>query len=130
MSGKAYSDFWKSHQVGIDTLMQEKQVSCRVGAGAYRKSDTNLYDAIVGVLSKEETTYRIAPTKWCIFYGKGPLSQSLHPLWSRIFLEWFPKNSFQHSGQTEIEVFPSGDTESEDYQFEVWIPLRSAVYES
>ncbi|MBN2797049.1 MAG: AraC family transcriptional regulator [Clostridia bacterium] len=131
MEGKAYSMFWRKQKEPLKGLMKIHQTNLQVGAGAYRKENPDLYDAIVGCFVKDESQADliVPPTKWCVFYGKGPLQETLHNLWSRIFLEWFPKTSFQHSGQTEIEIFPVGDSSSEQYTYEVWIPLRSVLHE-
>lgn len=127
VEGKAYPAFWASKSLEMEQLLATHGQHIRIAAGSYRKEDTSLYDACIGCFTtdKDQAQVIIEATKWCVFYGQGPLS-GLHNLWSRIFLEWFPKTSFQHSGMTEVEVFPAGDTTSEDYKYEVWIPLRSA----
>lgn len=130
VEGIAYNKFWKANNKAITSLMLKNNSTARIGAGAYRQADHNIYDAIIGCFSNQPTEYKVNASKWCVFYGQGPLSKTLHPLWSRIFLEWFPETSYQHSGLTEIEVFPNGDTESPEYQYEVWIPLRSVLHES
>ena len=127
MTGKAYSEFWKEKKDDLENLLVKNNTTVRIGAGRYRKDDQNIYDAIVGTYGESENALYVAKTKWCVFSGKGPLSETLPLLWQRIFLEWFPKTSFQHSGMTELEVFPLGDVNSSLYRYEIWIPLESAV---
>ena len=127
MTGKAYSEFWKEKKDDLENLLVKNNTTVRIGAGRYRKDDQNIYDAIVGTYGESENALYVAKTKWCVFSGKGPISETLPLLWQRIFLEWFPKTSFQHSGMTELEVFPLGDVNSTSYRYEIWIPLESAV---
>jgi len=127
MVGKAYSEFWKEKKDDLENLLVRNNTNVRIGAGRYRKEDQNIYDAIIGTYGESENALYVAKTKWCVFSGKGPLSETLPLLWQRIFLEWFPKTSFQHSGMTELEVFPLGDVNSSLYRYEIWIPLESAV---
>jgi len=127
MTGKAYSEFWKEKKDDLENLLVKNNADVRIGAGRYRKDDQNIYDAIVGTYGESENALYVAKTKWCVFSGKGPISETLPLLWQRIFLEWFPKTSFQHSGMTELEVFPLGDVNSTSYRYEIWIPLESAV---
>lgn len=127
VAGHAYPAYWDAMKSQMTDLLRGHNQTMRIGAGRYRTEDSSLYDACIGCFTRreEEANVVIEATKWCVFYGEGPLS-GLHNLWSRIFLEWFPKTSFQHSGMTEVEVFPQGDTASPDYRYEVWIPVRSA----
>lgn len=130
VQGKAYPAFWKQIKNELSQLAREQACKEYVGAGSYRSDNPDLYDAIVGCFTEKiEGAIYIAPCKWCVFQGKGPVSKTLPALWSRIFLEWFPETSFQHSGAMEIECFPIGDQESTDYEYQIWIPLRGAVHE-
>lgn len=120
--GSAYSEFWSEKKEELVSLIGD---GVRVGAGSYKKDNQNIYDAIIGTFGKKKNmdVLRVESCKWCIFKGKGPVKVTLPKLWERIFLEWFPKTSFQHSGKTELELFPVGDLEADDYVYEIWIPL-------
>ncbi|MBI9011972.1 MAG: AraC family transcriptional regulator [Clostridiales bacterium] len=127
MEGKAYSKFWKEKETEIKDLLEKNNTFSRIGAGRYRDNNQGIYDAIIGTYGKGGTTLYVPKTRWCVFTGKGPISETLPLLWQRIFLEWFPKTSFQHSGMTELEIFPIGDISSSSYRYEIWIPLSSAI---
>ncbi len=127
MAGKAYSSFWQEKHVEINELLEKNDTVSRIGAGRYRENNQGIYDAIIGTYGDNGTTLYVPKTKWCVFTGKGPVKETLPLLWQRIFLEWFPKTSFQHSGMTELEIFPLGNTDSSSYRYEIWIPLESAV---
>ncbi|RED56037.1 AraC family transcriptional regulator [Cohnella lupini] len=60
---------------------------------------------------------------WAIFPCEGALPGSIQGVFARIYQEWFPATGYEHSGAPEIEAYPPGDTTSEDYRCEVWIPI-------
>lgn len=65
----------------------------------------------------------IPAATWAIFTSVGPIPQSIQKVWERIFQEWFPSTGFEHANAPELEVYPQGDTSSQDYKCEVWIPI-------
>lgn len=66
----------------------------------------------------------IPDATWAIFESIGPLPESIQTLTKRIFTEWLPSSGYQHACAPELEVYYSGDTKSEDYRCEVWIPIN------
>jgi len=71
-------------------------------------------------------TYTIPASKWAVFTVRGSLSGKDHPIdamWTRITTEWFPTCGYKRAADYEIEVYPPGDTSSEEYTCEIWIPI-------
>ncbi len=66
----------------------------------------------------------IPAATWGIFDARGPVPGSIVDLMPRIFNEWFPTASWEHANGPELEVYPTGNTQSPDYRCEVWIPLQ------
>jgi AraC family transcriptional regulator len=60
---------------------------------------------------------------WAIFPSVGPLPGAIQGVIQRIFQEWFPSAGYEHAGGPELEVYPLGDTTSEHYRCEVWVPI-------
>ena len=101
----------------------------------------NVLGVCMNDFSNEEFTYMVAAEKpdeftgedmteveipastWAVFESVGPVPGSLQKVWERIFSEWFPATSFEHADAPELEVYPSGDCDAEDYRCEVWIPV-------
>lgn len=93
-------------------------------------------------LEKEQFTYMIAVEKpegkslepfeiaeipqstWAVFPSVGPMPGAIQKVWERIFQEWFPSTGYEHAGTPELEVYPMGDSNSEDYRCEVWVPIK------
>ncbi|HEY5584107.1 MAG TPA: GyrI-like domain-containing protein [Ruminiclostridium sp.] len=73
--------------------------------------------------SEEMTEIEIPSSTWAVFESVGSLPDAIQKVWGRIFSEWFPATSFEHVAAPELEVYPQGNSDLEDYRCEVWIPV-------
>lgn len=74
----------------------------------------------------ERDRFAIPSSKWAVFTVRGSLQGAEHPIdamWTRITSEWFPTSGYKRAAAYEIEVYPPGDTASEDYTCEIWVPV-------
>lgn len=76
---------------------------------------------IVGLENYEVVT--IPKNSFAIFESIGPMPNAIQEVIKRVFAEWFPATKYEHAGGPELEVYLPGDTSSEDYKCEVWIPV-------
>jgi AraC family transcriptional regulator len=76
-----------------------------------------------GFTSKDMTEVEIPAATWAVFESVGPTPDSIQKVWKRIFSEWFPATNFEHADAPELEVYPSGDPDADNYRCEVWIPI-------
>lgn len=65
----------------------------------------------------------IPAATWAVFEAKGPIPGALQNLWQRIFSEWFPASGYIHADAPEFEWYSGGDSQSEDFISQVWIPV-------
>lgn len=65
----------------------------------------------------------IPAATWAIFTANGPLPNAIQSVFVQIYQEWFPATGYEHSGAPEIEVYLPGNSATEDYRCEVWIPV-------
>lgn len=103
-------------QMGFTKTLKNGETLLAIGA----ETDSNT--SIITDLQ----TYTIPANKWAIFTVKGSLSGKEHPIdemWARITTEWFPIYGYKRAADYEIEVYPPGDTSSDDYICEIWIPI-------
>jgi len=101
-------------QMGFTKTMENGETLLAIGA----ERDTNI--------STDLQTYTIPSSKWVIFTVRGSLSGKEHPIdamWTRITTEWFPTCGYKRASDYEIEVYPPGDTNSDEYTCEIWIPI-------
>lgn len=81
--------------------------------------------AVEGNQAKAGVVVREIPAQtWAIFESVGPLPRAIQSVTERIFSEWFPSTGYEHSDAPELEIYPAGDTNAEDYYCEVWIPIK------
>ena len=77
----------------------------------------------VGYEETDLQEYTIPGATWAVFESVGPMPGAIQKVWERIFSEWFPATNFEHANAPELEVYPEGDADSEDYRCEVWVPV-------
>ncbi|CAM4447765.1 AraC family transcriptional regulator [Paenibacillus endophyticus] len=66
---------------------------------------------------------RIPSATWAVFTSIGPMPGAIQEIWGRIYQEWFPTTGYEQAEGPDFELYPPGDTMSEDYRCEVWIPI-------
>jgi AraC family transcriptional regulator len=65
----------------------------------------------------------IPAATWAVFESIGPMPKAIQDVTVRIFQEWFPSTGYEHDAKPELEVYLSGDTSSQDYRCQVWMPI-------
>lgn len=101
-------------QMGFTKTLENGETLLAIGAQADNRTITDLQ------------TYTIPANKWAVFTVKGNLSGKEHPIdamWTRITTEWFGACGYKRAADYEIEVYPPGDTSSDNYTCEIWIPI-------
>lgn len=64
----------------------------------------------------DRTAFEVPASTWAVFTAKGSLNKDIHLIESittRIFAEWMPKSGYIKSMAYEIQVYGSGDSQSE-----------------
>lgn len=100
-------------QMGFTQTLENGDILMAIGAEA------------MGITERQQFT--IPANKWAVFTVKGSLQGSEHPIdamWTKISAEWFPTSGYRRAANYEVEVYPPGDSASEDYICEIWIPVR------
>lgn len=102
-------------QMGFTQTLENGETLMAIGAEADENVVTDL------------ETYTIPASKWAVFTVRGNLSSKEHPIdavWTRITTEWLPSSGYERSANYEIEVYPPGNTDSDDYICEIWVPVN------
>jgi len=55
------------------------------------------------------------------------LQQPIDKIFARAEVEWMDQSGYERAGNYEMMVYPFGDTESDDYCCEAWIPVRKKI---
>lgn len=69
----------------------------------------------------------IPAATWAVFtITSASGSAEAGEAYTRIATEWFPSSSFERNkGVPQLEVYPDGDAGSNDYKWEIWMPVMS-----
>ncbi|HML67215.1 MAG TPA: AraC family transcriptional regulator [Clostridia bacterium] len=70
-------------------------------------------------------TREIPAHLWARFACTGPMPGAIQNVTRQIYSEWLPTNgTYEVAQNVEIEMYSEGDTTSENYYSEVWIPVK------
>ena len=77
-----------------------------------------------GNATKEFEKMTIPKATWAIFKVHGRMPLAIQKVWKQIYSEWFPSSGYEHANAPQLEVYPNEDPYSDDYQCEIWIPVK------
>jgi AraC family transcriptional regulator len=70
-------------------------------------------------------TKEIPASTWAIFPCRGAMPKALQDVNTKIWNEWLPNcREYEIAGNFNIEMYSDGNTSSEDYYSEIWIPIN------
>jgi AraC family transcriptional regulator len=74
-------------------------------------------------LSTEFESLSVDAGSWAVFECVGAMPDAIVRLWKQIYREYFPTSGYQPKNSIDFEVYPAGDTSSDEYRCEVWIAV-------
>lgn len=132
-TGEKARAFMKSleHEGAIDELKTVMKEDAQYIAGICSNFTSKGYDYWVAVevdndtplLEGYETIFAPAGT-YAYFDCGGGTSEAVTSCWSNVYNTWFPKSGYNHQGTQEMEIYPLGDMEAEDYRCTLLVPVR------
>ena len=99
-------------QVGLSHSLEDGSVEMSIGAEA-GDGEYPCFDL-----------FEIPAATWAMFKGKGKVYEGYEALYTKIHSEWFPSSGYEQSMQYTVEIYPPGDAGSDDYEIEIWIPVK------
>lgn len=66
----------------------------------------------------------IPAATWIIFKCRGAMPDSIQKQWRTIFTEFFPTSDYAPINKFDIEAYPEGDQNADDYECEIWIAVE------
>ena len=123
--------FWNEvMESGKCSSMMEYNDSPRLGClGVCANEGTNEFDYYIATgsdkkIPAEMSALVVPAATYVIFACAGKLPESQQDVWKRIFTEWFPTSNYDIVDGPQIEWYSDGDSSSDDYASEIWIPVR------
>ncbi len=75
------------------------------------------------LLEGYETIFAPAGT-YAYFDCEGGTNEAVTSCWSDVYNKWFPKSGYNHQGTQEMEIYPIGDMDAEDYRCTLLVPVK------
>ena len=123
--------FWNEiMQSGKMSRVMEYCDNEKIGClGVCANEGTNEFDYYIATGSDKEipaemSALVVPAATYVIFTCTGKLPESQQDVWKRIFTEWFPTSNYDIVDGPQIEWYSDGDSSSDDYASEIWIPVR------
>ena len=93
----------------------------------YDNPNGDTFEYSIAVLSDETPPagYRktVIPARtWAVFPCKGAVSHSIADCWKQI-MAFFKTSNYRSIRELDMEVYPDGDTDSEEYYCEIWVAV-------
>ena len=95
------------------------------------ESQNGLTKAIIGAEFKDKNPTRltvetIPAAEWVVFTINSRTGfDNVDKAYTRILTEWFPQSQYSRDTSVPLlEVFPGGNADSPDYEWEIWVPVK------
>lgn len=62
---------------------------------------------------------------WAVFTCVGAMPTAIQNMWKRVYSEWLPASNYELISDYDIEFYTEGDTRSDQYISEIWIPVKA-----
>lgn len=129
---KEIPEFWS--RVFQDGQFKAMAEQCDSGSKSFgvcmpMKNETE-FDYVIGFSGEKDSytdfeTFEIPKAKWAIFECLGPMPEAIQSVWKRIFKEGLPSVEYEIDETIpQLEYYSEGDTSSQNYYSEVWIPVK------
>lgn len=125
-------EFWTEHyEKGMGKYINGKYGICMDN----EDDNCKTFDYLIADDYKPETeipvgcvTKTISANTWAIFPCYGAMPKALQEVNSKIFSEWLPnQKDYKIAGNYNIEMYSDGNTKSDDYYSEIWVPVEKKV---
>ena len=134
--GDSLSPLWRKFMDNYDGILWNNGESLYTApfwqVAAYQFTSQNgLTKTIIGAEAKDKvpaglTVETIPAADWAVFTINSKTGfDNVDKAYARIVTEWFPQNQYiRDESVPHLEVFPGGDVDSPDYEWEIWIPVK------
>jgi AraC family transcriptional regulator len=133
---KRIPQFWRQcyengFSASLEKMADPKGVTgeCKLGVCLEFEPELKEFTYFIGVEHTQGaipdglTEKNVPAGAWAIFESIGPMPRAIQELNQRIYSEWFSSTGYQHAGEVDMEVYPPGDADDENYRCEVWVPI-------
>lgn len=108
------------------TLFQGKEPNGILGVSTCENGDYDAYYICVATdapVPEGMSEYIVPETTYAVFEAIGPAATAVQEVQQRIISEWLPSSGYEYAPAPDIEVYPAGNQQADDYRSEVWLPI-------
>lgn len=130
-------DFWtRAHNDGtVKTLLESTPDKTYIFGICYGDAakDVKTFDYSIAALYKDGSKVpegfrinEIPARTWAVFECVGAMPDAIQKTFHKIYTEFFPSSLYQSAYEMDIEVYPAGDVNSENYRSEIWVAVEKS----
>ena len=128
-NAQKYARLWQTMkpETAIEKSILENGIGmfaiCEDKNGSFNYWIAGLYQG--GEVPEGMKLYTFPESDWAVFSAKGSLPSSLQNLNTYVWNEWYPSEGKQYmgNGNAMLEVYSTGDIQSSDYEYGIWVPV-------
>lgn len=127
-SGKDMPVFWKEN---IDIKINNKN-SAKFAIFQEPKEGSTVYTYSIGwekedvdIIPEGYEVLSIPTNTWAIFKVVGRVSDAFNEMLNEIHDKWLKETNYEMISSYDIEHYPEGNIKSDNYESELWIPIKS-----
>lgn len=137
LPGDSLSPLWRKFMDNYNEILWNNGESFytapfwQVAAYQY-ESQNGLTKTIIGAEFKDKnpaglTVETIPAAEWVVFTINSKTGfDNVDKAYARILTEWFPQSQYSRDTSVpHLEVFPGGNADSPDYEWEIWVPVKN-----
>lgn len=124
-------DFWEDvHTMKLDERLLQKSDNQLNGLlGVCLPKEDRTMDYAIGVTSTEDPhdgleTFNLEGGKYLVVEATGPVPKSVQQTMNDIHHELIPRENIEIKQAPFFELYGPGDTQSESYVTEIWMPIQ------
>lgn len=107
-------------------LLQGKEPNGILGVSTCENGDYDAYYICVATdapVPEDMSEYIVHETTYAVFEAIGPMPTAIQEVQQRVISEWLPSSGYEYAPAPDIEVYPAGNQQADNYRSEVWLPI-------
>lgn len=120
---------WKE----VTTKVKEANLNVETGFGvSYGFNDKGAFNYMAGYRIKdvdairdlEFSTIDVMAKEYAVVFLKGKSSNTIKAGWKYLKEEYIPRKNYEITKAPVVEVYYNGNRNSDDYEMELWVPIK------
>jgi len=123
---------WQEAMGKLNDIRLKINSDAQYFGACFESLDENVFHYMLGnIISDEEDIsqteleiLKVPASMYAVVKLIGPVPDCIHEGWKYITDTFFPQEGYRHAETPDFEVYSNGDMGSQDYEMELWIPIK------